>query len=89
MSYLTLQPRFWATCVLQYVCDSPFDSSVKSTHRLVRLWRSGSVVLSSRERVAGLERVDRQKMVVFGGRGVSRLELSVASGVQCVPSLEL
>ena len=55
----------------------------------MRLWRSGSVALSSGETVAGLERVDRQKMVVFGGRGVSRLELSVASTVQCVPSLEL
>ena len=55
----------------------------------MRLPRSGSVALSSGETVAGLERVDRQNMVVFGGRGVSRLELSVASGVQCVPSLEL
>ena len=36
-----------------------------------------------------MERVDRQKMVVFGGRGVSKLELSLAGGVQFVPSLEL
>ena len=62
---------------------------MKSTHRLVRLWRSGSVALSSGETVAGLRRVDRQKMVVLGGRGVSRLELSLAGGIQCVPSLEL
>ena len=55
----------------------------------MRLWRSGSVALSSGETVAGLERVDHQKMMVFGGRGVSRLELSLAGGVQCVPSLEL
>ena len=44
----------------------------------MRLPRSGSVALSSRETVAGLERVDGQKMVVFGGRGVSSLELSRA-----------
>ena len=60
MSCLTLQPRFCHRCVLRVVCDSPFDSSVNSTHRLMRLPRSGSVALSSRATVTWLVRVDRQ-----------------------------
>ena len=75
MSQLTLQPRLWFTCVLQFICDSPFDSSVNSTHRLVRLPRSGSVALSSRATVTWLVRIDLQ---------ISPVKLLPAVALPCV-----
>ena len=83
-SQLTLQPCLCLTCVLQFICDSPFDSSVNSTHRLVRLPSFGSVALSSRATVTWLVRVDVQKLKVFWCPCVWTIELSWASTVQCV-----
>ena len=65
MSQLTLQARLCGPCVLRVICDSPFDSSVNSTHRLVSLSRSGSVAVSLGATVTWFVRVDFEKMEVF------------------------